>query len=211
MKQKLAAGDTETAMKLAGRHWRCVRRTKRCRRRCCNCRRGTRIGRAPRARLAAALKSRQPARDVHKRRDAVVGAGSCPRRNLAEGKIAEAIRDAEAANRYGTGSCFRPPSWRRGSPSRRQAKVGDEDGSMAPWANTTQHPDIAAAFAEIEPARNVAGQRLKRVSAAAQHPGHPEARMLRRAELADAPRRISPPPRAAHWATWPKRRRSTAR
>jgi len=175
MKQKLAAGDTETAMKLAEKALALRPKNEEVQTTLLQLQARHEDWSGARATLAAALKSGNLPRDVHKRRDAVLALAHA-RDAMAEGKIAEAIRDAEAAHRMAPGLVPAAVMAARLSIADGKPKVATKTLKAA-WA-TDPHPDIAAAFAEIEPAETPA-ERLKRFRPLiAKHPGHPEARML---------------------------------
>jgi HemY protein len=128
-----------------------------------------------RATLAAALKAGNLPRDVHKRRDAVLALAHA-RDAMAEGKIAEATRDAEAAQRMAPGLVPAAVMSARLAIAGDKPKVATKILKSA-W-DTDPHPDIAAAFAEIEPKETPAA-RLKRFRPLiAKHSAHPEAKML---------------------------------
>ena len=175
MKQKLAAGDTETAMKLAEKAMAIRPRNEEVQTTLLQLQARHEDWSGARATLAAALKSGNLPRDVHKRRDAVLALAHA-RDAMAEGKIAEAIRDAEAAQAMAPGLV---PA------AVMAARLAIADGKpknatkilKAAW-DTDPHPDIAAAFAEIAPNETPA-ERLKRFRPLiAKHATHPEARML---------------------------------
>lgn len=175
MKQKLAAGDTETAMKLAQKALAIRPRNAEVQTTLLQLQAQHENWSGARATLAAALKSGNLPRDVHKRRDAVLALAHA-RDAMAQGKIAEATRDAETAQRMAPGLV---PG------AVMSARLAIADGKLkqaekivkAAWA-TDPHPDLAAAFAEIAPGETPA-ERVKRFRPLiAKHPAHPEARML---------------------------------
>ena len=102
MKQKLAAGDTDTAMKLAEKALAIRPRNEEVQTTLLQLQARHEDWAGARATLAAALKSGNLPRDVHKRRDAVLALAHA-RDAMAEGKIAEAKRDAETAQRMAPG------------------------------------------------------------------------------------------------------------
>lgn len=175
MKQKLASGDTETAMKLAEKALAIRPRNAEVQTTLLQLQAQHEDWAGARATLAAALKSGNLPRDVHKRRDAVLALAHA-RDAMAQGKIAEATRDAETAQRMAPGLV---PA------AVMSARLAIADGKLkqaekivkAAWA-TDPHPDLAAAFAEIAPAE-VPTERVKRFRPLiAKHPAHPEAKML---------------------------------
>jgi len=175
MKQKLAAGDTETAMKLAEKALALRPRNEGVQTTLLQLQARHEDWAGARATLAAALKSGNLPRDVHKRRDAVLALAHA-RDAMAEGKIAEATRDAEAAQRMAPGLVPAAVMSARIALADNKPKHADKI-LRAAWA-TDPHPDIAAAFAEIAPGETPAA-RLKRFRPLlGKHPGHPETRML---------------------------------
>jgi hypothetical protein len=123
-----------------------------------------------RATLAKALKAGNVPRDLHKRRDAVLALAHA-RDAMAEGKIAEATRDATEANRL-------VPSLVPAAAMAARLAIAEKKPSVATkilkaaWA-TDPHPDLAAAFAEIAPGETP-NDRLKRFQPLIrQAPGQP--------------------------------------
>ena len=175
MKQKLAAGDTETAMKLAEKAMAIRPRNEEVQTTLLQLQARHEDWAGARATLAAALKSGNLPRDVHKRRDAVLALAHA-RDAMAEGKIAEAMRDAEAAQRMAPGLVPAAAMAARLAIADGKAKQAEKIVKAA-WA-TDPHPDLAAAFAEIAPGETPA-ERVKRFRPLiAKHPGHPETQML---------------------------------
>ena len=175
MKQKLAAGDTETAMKLAEKALALRPRNEEVQTTLLQLQARHEDWSGARATLAAALKSGNLPRDVHKRRDAVLALAHA-RDAMAEGKIAEATRDAQSAQAMAPGLVPAAVMSARLAIADGKPKVATKILKAA-W-DTDPHPDIAAAFAEIAPGESPA-ERLKRFRPLiAKHPAHPEARML---------------------------------
>ncbi|MBF9048186.1 tetratricopeptide repeat protein [Rhodobacterales bacterium LSUCC0031] len=175
MKQKLAAGDTETAMKLAEKALALRPRNEEVQTTLLQLQAQHEDWSGARATLAAALKSGNLPRDVHKRRDAVLALAHA-RDAMAEGKIAEATRDAESAQRMAPGLVPAAVMAARLAIAEGKAKQAEKIVKAA-WA-TDPHPDLAAAFAEIAPNETPA-ERVKRFKPLiAKHAGHPEAKML---------------------------------
>ncbi|PWK61418.1 heme biosynthesis protein HemY [Roseicyclus mahoneyensis] len=175
MKQKLASGDTETAMKLAEKALALRPKNEEVQTTLLQLQARHEDWSGARATLAAALKSGNLPRDVHKRRDAVLALAHA-RDAMANGKIAEAVRDAEAAQAMAPGLVPAAVMSAR-------LAIADNKGKhatkilKAAW-DTDPHPDIAAAFAEIAP-RETPAERLKRFRPLiAKHPNHAESRML---------------------------------
>ncbi|KIN62864.1 HemY domain protein [Sulfitobacter noctilucicola] len=175
MKQKLAEGDTDTALKLAEKafalkpkhgetgdillqlqaqkeDWTGARKT-----------------------LSAKLKNGQLPRDVHKRRDAVLALSEA-REVFDEGNDIAARESAIEANRMSPDLIPAAVMAARGyieqGKPRYAARVLAKGWSVHP------HPDLAAAFAEIEPDEKPAA-RIKRFKALTKSkPDHPETKML---------------------------------
>ena len=175
MKQKLAAGDTETAMKLAEKALAIRPRNAEVQTTLLQLQAQHEDWAGARATLAAALKSGNLPRDVHKRRDAVLALAHA-RDAMAEGKVAEATRDAETAQRLAPGLVPAAVMSARLAIADGKAKQAEKIVKAA-WA-TDPHPDLAAVFAEIAP-RETPADRVKRFRPLiAKHPAHPEAKML---------------------------------
>jgi HemY protein len=175
MKQKLEAGDTDTAMKLAEKALALRPRNEEVQTTLLQLQARHEDWSGARATLAKALKAGNVPRDLHKRRDAVLALAHA-RDAMAEGKIAEATRDATEANRL-------VPTLVPAAAMAARLAIADNKPKVATnilkaaWA-TDPHPDLAAAFAEIAPGETPAA-RLKRFQPLiAKHPGHPEAKLL---------------------------------
>ena len=175
MKQKLAEGDTETALKLAERalaikprhaetgdvllqlqaekeDWAGARKT-----------------------LSTKLKTGQMPRDVYKRRDAVLALSEA-RDVFAHGNSIEAREEAIEANRLSPdlipAAVMAAQGYIAQGKPRYASRVLTKAWSVQP------HPDLAAAFAAIEPEEKPAA-RIKRFRALTKsQPNHPETRML---------------------------------
>jgi HemY protein len=175
MKQKLAAGDTETAMKLAEKAMAIRPRNAEVQTTLLQLQARHEDWAGARTTLAAALKSGNLPRDLHKRRDAVLALAHA-RDAMAQGKIAEATRDAETAQRLAPGLVPAAVMAARLAIADGKGKQADKI-LRAAWVNDP-HPDLAAAFAEIAP-RETPAERLRRFRPLIdKHPAHPEARML---------------------------------
>ncbi len=175
LRQKLAEGDTDTALKLAAKafalkpkhpetqdvllrlqaehdDWSGARKT-----------------------LSAKLKHGALPRDVYRRRDAVLALGEA-KEIVADGKTIEAREAAIEANRLS-------PDLVPAAVMAARAYIADGKQRNATrlirkaW-ESQPHPDLAAAFAEIEP-NETPQQRIKRFDVLVRaHPDHPETRML---------------------------------
>ncbi len=179
MKQKLADGDTATAMKLAEKAFALKPRHEETQDVLLQLQAGAHDWAGARRTLGAKLKHGSLPRDVHKRRDAVLALGEAKEILDVDNPI-EAREAAIEANRL--------------SPDLIPAAVMAADGYVAQgkpknavrvlkkaWS-VHPHPDLAAAFARIEPGETPS-QRLKRFTALTTvEPDHPETRMLK-AEL----------------------------
>jgi len=158
MKQKLDAGDTETAMKLAEKALAIRPRNADVQDTLLQLQARHEDWKGARETLAAKLKAGNLPRDVHKRRDAVLALANA-REALADGKVEDAKREAVEANRL---SPALVPA------AVMSARMAIESGQVKPAAKTLQkawsvapHPDLAAAFAAIAPNETPAA-RLKR-------------------------------------------------
>jgi HemY protein len=175
MKQKLAAGETETAMKLAQKALAIRPKNEEVQTTLLQLQARHEDWAGARATLAAALKSGNLPRDVHKRRDAVLALAHA-RDAMAEGKIAEAVRDAEAAQAMAPGLV--PAAVMAGRLAISDGKPKHATKILKSAWDMNPHPDIAAAFAEIAPDESPA-ERLKRFKPLiAKHAGSAEARLL---------------------------------
>jgi HemY protein len=175
MKQKLEAGDTETAMKLAEKALALRPKNEEVQTTLLKLQARHEDWAGARATLAKALKAGNVPRDLHKRRDAVLALAHA-REAMAEGKIAEATRDATEANRL-------VPTLVPAAAMAARLAIAENNPKQATkilkaaWANEP-HPDLAAAFAEIAPGETAAA-RLKRFQPLlAKHPAHPETKLL---------------------------------
>jgi HemY protein len=175
MKQKLEAGDTDTAMKLAEKALALRPKNEEVQTTLLQLQARHEDWSGARATLARALKSGNVPRDLHKRRDAVLALAHA-RSAMAEGKVSEATRDATEANRLAPTLVPAAAMAARLAISEGNTRQATKILKAA-WA-TEPHPDLAAAFAEIAPSETPA-ERLKRFQPLlAKHPGHPETKLL---------------------------------
>jgi tetratricopeptide (TPR) repeat protein len=175
MKQKLDAGDTDTAMKLAEKAMALRPRNEEVQTTLLQLQARHEDWAGARATLSKALKAGNVPRDLHKRRDAVLALAHA-RDAMAEGKIAEATRDATEANRLAPSLVPAAAMAARLAIAENKPKVATKILKAA-WA-TDPHPDLAAAFAEIAPGETP-NDRLKRFQPLiAKHAGNPEAKLL---------------------------------
>jgi len=179
MKQKLDEGDTDTALKLAEKALVLRPKNAEVQTTLISLQSRNEDWQGARGTLAAALKAGNLPRDVHRRRDAVLALAHA-REAMADGQVVTATRDAAEANRLAPGlvpAAVMSARLAVEAGSKRQAvkivrKAWDQNA----------HPDLAAAFAEIEPDETPA-LRLRRFRPLlAKHAGEPEVKMLK-AEL----------------------------
>jgi len=175
MKQKLAAGETEVAMKLAEKAMAIRPRNEEVQTTLLQLQAQHEDWSGARATLAQSLKAGNLPRDVHKRRDAVLALAHA-RDAMAEGKVTEATHGANEANRMAPGLV--PAAVMAGRLAISEGNPRQAAKILKKAWDTDPHPDIAAAFAEIAPGETPA-DRLKRFRPLiAKHPGHPEAQLL---------------------------------
>ena len=175
MKQRLDEGDTQTAMKLAERALALRPKNAEVQTTLMTLQSRMEDWQGARTTLAAALKAGNLPRDVHKRRDAVLALAHA-RDAMAEGQVVAATRDVAEANRLAPGLVPAAVMSARlaveAGNKRQAAKVLRKAWDQNP------HPDLAAAFAAIEP-DETPGLRLRRFRPLlAKHAGQPEAQML---------------------------------
>ena len=175
MKQKLAEGDTATAMKLAEKAFALKPRHKELQDILLELQAGQGDWTGARATLAAKARSGYLPRDVHKRRDAVLALQEA-RGVFEAGRSIEAREAAIAANRKSPdlipAAAMAARSYIADGKPKYAARVLKKAWEAQP------HPDLAAAFAEIAP-DETAAERLKRFHALTSvHPEHEETRLL---------------------------------
>jgi HemY protein len=175
MKQKLADGDTDTAMALAQKAFALKPKHEETQDVLLRLQAEKSDWEGARKTLGAKLKSGSLPRDVHKRRDAVL-ALSQARDILGEGKTIEAREAAIEANRLS-------PDLIPAAIMAARGYIGEGNGRYATRVLTKAwgaqpHPDIAAAFAEIAPEES-SEARLKRFRTLTKSTAdHPETKML---------------------------------
>lgn len=175
LKQKLAAGDTETALKLAEKAFSLKPKHEETQDILLKLQAEKSDWKGARQTLGAKLKSGALPRDVHKRRDAVLALSEA-KDILDDGKSIEAREAAIEANRLSPdlipASVMAARGYIEAGNARYAARVLTKTWSATP------HPDLAAAFAEIVPDETPQA-RLKRFNALIkQKPDHPETKML---------------------------------
>lgn len=175
MQQKLDAGDTDTALKLAEKAFAIKPAHHGVQDTLLTLQAGAEDWAGARKTLAAKLKSNALPRDVHKRRDAVLALADA-RDALAEGRIETARKDATEANRLSPDLVPAAVMAARMAVKDGKPRVATRVIRKA-W-DAAPHPDLAAAFAEIEPDETPAA-RLKRFRVLfAKHPDTAEVKLL---------------------------------
>ncbi|MDG1375572.1 MAG: heme biosynthesis HemY N-terminal domain-containing protein [Yoonia sp.] len=175
LKQKLAEGDTETALKLAEKAFALKPKHEETQDVLLKLQAEKSDWKGARATLGAKLKSGNLPRDVHKRRDAVLALSEA-KEILDEGSSIEAREAAIEANRLSPDLIPAAVMAARGYIAAGNARYATRVLTKT-WA-ASPHPDIAAAFAEIAPDETPA-VRIKRFQTLIkQSPNHPETKML---------------------------------
>ncbi len=175
MKQKLADGDTETALKLAEKAFALKPKHEDTQDVLLRLQADKADWKGARETLSAKLKHGSLPRDVHKRRDAVLALSEA-KKILAENETIEVREAALEANRLSPDLVPAAVMAARAYIEKGQKKYATRLLKKAWTANP--HPDLAAAFAEIEPDES-AEARLKRFAQLANIlPNDPETRML---------------------------------
>ena len=175
MKQKLSEGDTDKALKLAEKAFAIKPKHEETQDILLRLQAQNSDWEGARKTLSAKLKHGALPRDVHKRRDAVL-ALSAAKDILAEDKTIEAREAAIAANRQSPDLVPAAAMAARAYIEKGQKKYANRVIRKA-W-EVAPHPDLAAAFAEIEP-DEAPTARLKRFAYLTQlHKEDPETRML---------------------------------
>ncbi len=175
MKQKLADGDTETALKLAQTAFALKPRHQEVQDTLLKLQAQRQDWKGARETLKAKLKYGSLPRDVHKRRDAVLALSEA-RDVLAEGNTIEAREAAIEANRLSPdlipAAVMAARNYIEQGNKRYALRVVRKAWDVRP------HPDLAAAFAEIEP-EETPDQRLKRFAKLLKiHPDDRETKLL---------------------------------
>jgi HemY protein len=175
MRQRLEKGDTDTAMKLAEKAFALKPRHVETQDQLLKMQAKEEDWDGARRVLSAKLKSGALPKDVYKRREAVLGLAEA-RAKLASGATEDARAEAFEANRLSPhlvpAAVLAARMHAEQGDHRRAAKV-----IKAAWTKT-HHPDLAAAFADIEPGETPQA-RLKRFGPLLKiDPDAPETRML---------------------------------
>ncbi|MBT8408452.1 MAG: heme biosynthesis protein HemY [Alphaproteobacteria bacterium] len=175
MKQKLAEGDTDTAMKLAEKAFALKPRHEETQDVLLRLQADKGDWSGARKTLGAKLKHGSLPRAVYRRRDAVLALGEA-RDVIAEGKSIEAREAAIEANRLSPDLI--PAAVMAARTYVEQGKPKYASRVLRKTWNAEPHPDIAAAFAEIAP-DETPQERISRFTALTKvHSTHPETRML---------------------------------
>ncbi|MGJ5617748.1 heme biosynthesis protein HemY [Sulfitobacter sp. MF3-043] len=175
MKQKLAAGDTETALKLAERAFALKPKHAETGDILLQLQAAKEDWSGARQTLSAKLKNGQLPRDVHKRRDAVLALSEA-KDVIADGNSIESREAAIEANRLSPdlipAAVMAAHSYIKQSKPKYAARLLQKAWSVHP------HPDLAAAYAAIAP-DETPPDRIKRFKALIKSQSdHPETRML---------------------------------
>lgn len=179
LKQKLAAGDTDTALKLAERAFAIRPRNEEMQDTLLKLQAECKDWAGARKTLAAKLKHGAMPRDLHKRRDAVLALSEA-KEVLDEGSDIKAREAAIEANRRSPDLIPAAVMAARGYIEKGKPRYAARLLKKA-WG-VRPHPDLAAAFAEIAPDETPA-KRLKRFEELVQtNPGDRESKLLK-AEL----------------------------
>ena len=179
MKQKLAEGDTDTALKLALKAFVLKPRHEETQNTLLELQAKKEDWAGARETLNAKLKHGSMPRDLHRRRDAVL-ALSQANDIIADGRTIEAREAAIAANRLSPDLI--PAAVMAAQSYVAQGKPKYATRVLKKAWESQPHPDLAAAFADIVP-DETPDQRLKRFTTLTRiKPDHPETRMLQ-AEL----------------------------
>lgn len=176
MKQKLAEGDTDTALKLAEKAFALKPKHEDTQDVLLRLQAGSEDWVGARKTLSAKLKHGSLPRDVHKRRDAVLALSEA-KDILADGKSIEAREAAIEANRLSPDLIPAAAMAARTYAAQGKARYATRVIKKA-W-DTRPHPDLAAAFAEIVPDETPAA-RIKRFATLVKGATaeHSESRML---------------------------------
>ncbi len=175
MKQKLVAGETDTAMALAQKAFALKPKHEEIQDVLLKLQAEKEDWAGARETLGAKLKAGNLPRDVHKRRDAVLALSEA-KGIMEDGQSIEAREAAINANRLSPDLIPAAVMAARGYIAQDKPKYASRVLAKA-WG-VQPHPDLAAAFAEIAP-NETATARLKRfVVLTKQNPDHPETKML---------------------------------
>ena len=180
MKQKLDEGDTDTAMALAKKAFALRPDNERVLRTLFELQSKQEDWAGARETLNASMHARLLPRDVGTRRDAVLSLADA-RAALAAGNTARGNEAALQANRLAP-TLIPAAALAARAHAAAGARRKATKALTAAWA-ANPHPDLAAAFAAIEPDETPDARRKRFATLIAAAPGHPEGRLLE-AELA---------------------------
>ena len=175
MKQKLAEGDTDLALKLAQKAFALKPKHAETQDVLLRLQADKADWKGARQTLGAKLKSGTLPRDVHKRRDAVLALSEA-RDILDEGNPIEAREAAIAANRLSPDLIPAAVMAARGYIAQGNARYASRV-LVKTWT-AQPHPDIATAFAEIVPDETPQARVKRFATLTKATPDHPEAKML---------------------------------
>ncbi|KZY04589.1 MULTISPECIES: heme biosynthesis protein HemY [unclassified Sulfitobacter] len=175
MRQKLAEGDTETAYQLAQKAFALKPKHAETGDTLLKLQANREDWSGARNTLSTKLKHGQIPRDLHKRRDAVLALSEA-KEDIAAGRTQEAQESAIEANRLSPDLI--PAAVMAAHAYLDQGKKRQASRVLRKAWEAQPHPDLAAAFAAIEP-DETPQQRIKRFGALTRlQPDHPETRML---------------------------------
>lgn len=175
LRQRLADGDTDTAMALAQKAFALKPKHGETQDILLQLQAENEDWAGARETLGAKLKAGNMPRDVHKRRDAVLALSEA-KDIIEDGKTVEAREAAIEANRLSPDLI--PAATMAARAYIEQGKARHASRILTKTWGTKPHPDLAAAFAEIAPDES-ADARLKRFRALTkQNPDNPETKML---------------------------------
>ena len=180
MQQKLDAGDTDTAMALAKKAFALRPDNERILRTLFDLQSKQKDWAGARETLTASMHARLLPRDVGTRRDAVLSLADA-RAALEAGNTARGNEAALQANRLAP-TLIPAAALAARAHAGNGAKRKATKTLTSAWA-ASPHPELAAAFAAIEPNETPAARRRRFATLIAAAPGHPESRLLE-AELA---------------------------
>lgn len=180
LRQKLEAGETDTALALAKQAFALRPDNAPVLRTLFDLQSRTEDWGGARETLNASMHARLLPRDVGARRDAVLSLADA-RKALAEGQTARGHEAAKQANKLAPtlvpAAALAANAYAAEGSKRRATKA-----LTSAWA-ANPHPDLAAAFAAVEPGESPAARRKRFETLIAAAPGHAESRLLQ-AELA---------------------------
>lgn len=175
MKQKLSEGDTDTALKLAEKAFALKPKHEETQDVLLKLQAGNEDWSGARKTLNAKLRHGTVPRDVHKRRDAVLAVSEA-KDIIADGNTIQAREAAIEANRLSPDLIPAAIMAARGYIDQGKARYAVRVLKKA-W-DVQPHPDLAAAFAEIEPSETPAARIKRFMGLVKSTPDHAETKML---------------------------------